>query len=138
MPDCSPYTANISNFHKNCLIIGNAAKLTQSSQTKQMQFSAVYDDRFVRDVIKPEERTAVENHGKTLALEQLSRKLGLSVVLYAGNSGGDTYAMRQVLSNNNTMGIFVQPSLSKSTTFKEILNSSLCTTNTCVEIIEPR
>lgn len=134
LPGCMD-TINAVTFEKNCHIAGNAAKIKKSQSV--FEFTNVYDDRFVKNAIRPMDREIVDRYGKQLFLQQLSKKLNLPVVFYAGNSDGDTFAMTYTLSRSDTMGIFVQPTLSKSTSFLQLLNSSVCA-GRCIDIENPK
>ncbi len=136
LPGCADTTSDPQTFDSNCPIAGNGAKVRTLNATNY-GFTGVYDDRFVRDSIRPVDRVIVDRYGKQLFLQQLAKSRNLPVVFYAGNSDGDTYAMTYTLNNSkDSMGIFVQPTLSKSTTFLQLLHSSLCD-GRCVDVENP-
>ena len=137
--DCLPTTKNVSRYMTHCNIIGNSPKLLKDSNGRY-RFTSVFDDRFLHDIIKTDERVAVTGYGKKLVLKHLSQKHGLPLIFYAGNSDNDVEGMQAVLDSGNAMGIFVNPG-SDGTTFKNILSSPKCSNtdnkNICLFIEEP-
>ena len=137
--DCLPTTKNVSRYMTHCNIVGNSPKLLKDDSGRY-RFTSVFDDRFLRDIIKPDERVAVTGYGKKLILKHLSQKYGLPLIFYAGNSDNDVDGMQAVLDSSNAMGIFVNPG-SDGATFKSILSSPKCSNtdnrNICLFIGEP-
>jgi len=136
MTACIPDQKNFSNFSNNCFISGNGAKIWQD-KNGTYKFSSVYDDRFLKEEINENQRSAVSNYGKELVLRQLIKRFNKPLVFYAGNSDGDYYAMKFLLSQApDTMGVFVQPDLSHSTKFKDLLFSKACK-DRCIDMEQP-
>ncbi len=134
---CKDAADNYPAFLTTCPIAGNGAKLVVDTSGAN-HFTGVYDDRFVKNAIGPQDRNIVDAYGKQLALQQLAQQMNLPVVFYAGNSDGDYYAMNYTLNTTpDSMGIFVQPTLSKSTKFLDLLNSPACA-GRCIDVESPR
>jgi hypothetical protein len=123
---------------KYCNIIGNSPKLLKDSNSGQYKLTSVFDDRFVSDIIKPDERVAATGYGKKLILKSLSKKHGLPLIFYAGNSENDIEGMQAALDSGNAMGIFVNPGPDDAA-FKDILTSPKCLNNNnmCLLIEHP-
>lgn len=130
LPGCKNAADNYPQFLKTCTIAGNSAKV----DAKTKRFTSVYDNRFLSTQLNAGEMSIVDGYGKQLVLQQLRDQSNLPIVLYAGNSNGDTFAMQNTLDKQpDAMGVFVQPTRSKSTDFLNIFYSASCT-GRCIDI----
>jgi len=132
-PHCDP----AHRLTDSCYIAGNGARVNALWNI----FTTVYDDRFVRSQLATGQVSIIDGYGKQLVLQDLLRRFpGMRVLLYAGNSDGDSCAMQYTLHDKSSaqdpIGLFIQPNLSKSTKFLDIYNNCK-STGRCFDIETP-